>query len=217
MIVAKVFFDAGQISFPHKGAVNYGAFISASQANDRTPFFYFIAPVSLRPTPIVTCVPFEEGNAFWKCDLFDFSKYRPTDSSAGVDWDDLSARAMLPQHAQRLPQPPKWIEIILTKAQRYWSEFTSRSDASGLWEKFRALPLSEQDQLIGRRAKKAVQSLRKDLFICTRWPEWQKYADILGFPTWTEDCRENGVPITVEALKKRVRRLGLGTRREMLV
>lgn len=209
MILGKAYFQSESgLKFPHPGPVAYGCIIPRAEAGPSQPFFYFSAPIQIRPTAVITCLPFPEGD-FWKCDLLDFSDYKPVGQDSGEWSAALRSNDMVLANSELVNSPEPWIRPLLKRSQEYWCEFTIRPDASELWADFRMLSAIDQDALIGRRARKALRMLRQDLFICSQWETWTKHSSECGFVQFAEHCRQHGIDIAPGTLKIRGRRLKL--------
>ncbi len=159
--------------------------IHEEDADALSPFVLVELPILCRLVPIVIhygVVP------YWLLTVLDF----------GPEAKRLPARIYSPG--------PLWMRVLLRLARNNYKPLvgpTTLPETINVWKEYPGV----YGQYIDRR--KPDQLLKQNVFIVVRWPHWKNnrltYAEIL------EDMRESGMAanLTLEALKKRVQRLGL--------
>jgi hypothetical protein len=202
MRVAKVFFESdvpGPV--PCDGLFVWKNLdLDPKLAGPLTPYFWVEIPLQRRVTAIVVVVPQSEDKTYYSMQFLDFAAARETEPKLSEEW--------LPEHRQELVRPPEWIQQMVKQSKELWKPLTQKPYASKIAKFMHTLTPEEQKDLLGDLRKKEWPKRRLNLFICQRWPEWTKHVDQCTYKDFVEDCREHGLDITVENLKRITRDLG---------
>lgn len=195
---------------PAKGVVEFGPFIPVSMAHAFSPYLFIEVPLQRRVTAVVAALPQEDSIVYTMqfLDLTGFEAKSSIKAMPGYPED-----ALLPEHGLVNDNPPVWLRIALTQAQKFWQPLTSKLAASKIAPLLHTMNTAERNDLLNDNRKSISRTTRENLFICLRWPVWAKFE--ASFEQCSSDARDHGLHLDPDNIRKRASRLALPTLSEM--